>query len=137
MRKQLLIGAGMIAATALLIFAGSARAEPPKMDDGVVSLPFKFVVCENKSDLQAIVDAARKGDVEEKFRELNAKFDDKGYSVCGFEAPQAIVFGDSEDVGELITASGERSHGWISHVGNARIEFWLLWSEKVEKGDPV
>lgn len=130
MRKQLLIGAGMCFVAVALIFAGSARAEPPEAM-AYVQLPVPVIACDSKEEMGTVVQAVKDGNLKEKLVELMAIKDDHGESVCIYSQIGPIVFGYSEHIGRLIV--GEQTlDTWVSNVGNRHAGFYILYAEVVK-----
>lgn len=126
MRTQLLIGAGMCLATVALIFAGSARAEPPP-NGMLVSFHHPMIVCEKAEYLKDLIEAQRTSETAfgAKAKELIA---DK--HQCDAAQVNNVVVGESEDVGSVKWGDAEE-HLWIVHIGDAKTERWTLYEEAV------
>jgi hypothetical protein len=140
--NKYLIGGAMIAATLAIIYAGSARAEPPNMGSGAVMLIHPFPMCLTHDAAMEVVKAARKGDGMTKLTELNKQVNETGMPQCSFGIPPGpIVFGDSEDEGDMEGKNGTggdaKIHVWLSHVGNIKFDFFLLYVEKVADETPT
>lgn len=131
MRKQLAMGGCMLAVTALIVWAGEARAQPPEaMTYAAISTP--IIACDTHDQVVEIVKAIEDGNLKEKLTELAAIKDDKGESACIYSPLPTVVFEDSEHIGRIEDHNGAID-AWISHVGNSKKEFYLLWGEEVEE----
>ena len=100
---KLMIGLGMIGATAVLVLVGSARAEgyrgpPPKGWEG--GFRFPYIICDTKNQIRAISEAGAKsnGALQRKFDELSQVKDDKDAPTCVVGPIKDVVVGESEDV---------------------------------------
>jgi len=121
----------MVAATALIVWAGSARAQPPEaMTYAAISTP--IIACDTHDQVAEIVQAIKDGNLKEKLTELAAIRDDKGEPACIYSPLATVVFGDSEHVGR-IEDHDRGIDAWICRVGNSNREFYLLWGEEVEE----
>jgi hypothetical protein len=116
MRKQLAMGGCILAATALIVWAGSARAQPPEaMTYVAISTP--IIACDTHDQVAEIVRAVKDNNVKEKLTELAAIRDDQGEPACIYSPLATVVFGNSEHVGR-IEDHDRTIDAWISHVGN-------------------
>jgi hypothetical protein len=138
---KLVIGLGMIGATALVILAGSARAEgyrgpPPKGWEG--GFRFPYIVCDTRDQIRAISEAGAKsnGDLQKKFDELNRVKDDKDEPTCVVGPIQNVVIGESEDVGFSNDSAGVMVKAWAVHFGNGAGQWWMLYAERSEEASP-
>jgi hypothetical protein len=131
MRTQLPIGGCLIAATALIIWTGSARAQPPDAMT-YMAIDNPIIACDTRDQMAEIVQAMKDRKVKEKLTELAAVRDDKGEPVCVYSPLSAVIFGDSEHIGR-IEDRDRAIDAWISHVGNPNREFYVLWGEEVEE----
>lgn len=131
MRKQLAMGGCMLATTALIVWAGLARAQPPEaMTYAAISTP--IIACDTRDQVAEIVQAIKDGNLKEKLTELAAIKDDKGEAECIYSPIPTVVFENSEHIGR-IEDHDRAIDTWISHVGNSKREFYLLWGEEVEE----
>ena len=120
MRTQLLIGAGMIAATAMLVWVGSARADPPP-SGMMVSFARPMIVCDKAEYLK---------DVSEEAFGAKAKELISDKHLCVAAQVSNMVVGESEDIGNVKWGDQEE-HLWITHIGDAHAEHWALYEELV------
>ena len=81
MRTQLPIGGCLIAATALIIWTGSARAQPPDAMT-YMAIDSPIIACDTHDQMAEIVQAMKDRKLKEKLTELAALRDDKGEPVC-------------------------------------------------------
>jgi hypothetical protein len=126
MHTQLLIGAGMLAATAMLVWVGSARADPPP-SGMMVSFAHPMIVCDKAEYLKDLVAAQR---VSEDAFGAKAKELISDKHVCVAAQVSNMVVGESEDVGNVKWGDQEE-HLWITHIGDAKAEHWALYEELV------
>lgn len=133
MRKQLLIGATMIAATALIVLAGSARAEeylqpPPEGWSG--SFRSQFVVCDTKDQISEIakLGEATYAPMHDKLTELYQKANGKGEHTCILAPITNMVVGENEDLGFIVDSAGVKSKAWAVHIGNPEGDWWMLYA---------
>lgn len=116
----------MIGATALLVWAGSARANPPP-EGMLVSFAHPLIMCDKAEQLKDLVAAQRTS--EEAFG-AKAKELIADTKVCTPAQIINVVVGDSEDVGNLKWGDIEE-HVWIIHFGDSKSEHWALYEELV------
>jgi hypothetical protein len=124
MRKLYLAGAGLVA----LAFSGSlAQAEPPR---SMVYYEPKtpFIVCNSRDEIKQVLDAVRAHQLQQKLAEFAKTTGSKHEPACVFSDIGPVVFGASEHVGVLFD-SEKAINMWVSHVGNHRGEFYILWGE--------
>jgi hypothetical protein len=124
----------MIAAAALLSLSGMAKADPP--DAGsyrAISIP--IIACDTRAQMDEVVQSVKDGKLLVKLQEMNAIRDDHNEPVCIYSPLGSVAFGESVHLGQI--QDHERTiNAWISHVGNQRADFYVLWGEEV-KTDPV
>lgn len=120
----------MVAATLALVWAGSARADPPT-DGSLVSFAHPLIVCDKADYLKDLIAAQRKSKdaFDAKSKELIA---DK--KQCFAANVSNVVVGESEDAGTAKWGN-LTEHLWITHVGDAKGEHWLLYEENVVKNE--
>lgn len=131
--KQLLIGTAMVAATALVVFAGSARADVPAAGT-TMSFP-PSIVCDTKQQIADIAKASAESKGQkfiDKFKEYQALKDAKNEPTCAYQPLQGITLGENVDLGTIYTQSGAAIHGYAVHFGTSQAEGWLLFAEKIE-----
>ncbi len=128
MKRQLLIGGAMCAATLLIVLCGSARAGPPP-EGWTGSFQYPMVVCHVKDDLKSLIAAHKESD---------KAFDTKVISLMRGDNPKCqlaqvsnMIVGDSEDVGEMMW-DGKKEHAWIVHFGDMRADHYGFYEEPVE-----
>lgn len=134
MRTQLLVGGAMIAATALLAWAGMAKADPPEKGEYRV-LQSPIIACDTKAQIQEVVEAVKGGTLQAKLGEMTAIRDDHNEPVCIYSQLPPVAFGESEHIGQ-IKDHDRIIDAWIVQVGNSHTEFYILWGEEI-KSDPV
>lgn len=130
MRNQLLVASGMCFAATAIIFAGSARAEPPAAMTYMTQTP-ALIGCDTRSQVDEVIAAVKAGTMKEKLLELHATVNAQGEPVCMYGHAASVVFGESEHIGQL----NDHDHTinvWVSHVGNHNTDFYLLWAEEVK-----
>jgi hypothetical protein len=129
MRKQLAMGGCILAATALIVWAGSVRAQPPEsMTYAPIFTP--IIACDTHDQVGEIVQAIKDGNLQEKLTELAAIGDDKREPARIYSPLATVVFGNSEHIGR-IEDHDRTIDAWISHVGNPNRDFYVLWGEEV------
>lgn len=120
----------MCVAVVGLIFAGSARAEPPA-SMAFVQLPVPVIACDTKDEMGTIVQAVKNGTLKETLAQFGKVTDDHGEPVCIYSKLGPVVFGDSEHIGKLRV--GEQTiDTWVSNVGNRVAGFYILYGEIVK-----
>lgn len=134
MRTQLLVGGAMCFATVALIFAGSARADPPEKG-AYQALSTPIIACDTKDEMKDVVEAIKVGKLKEKLAELVEVKDNHNEPVCIYSQLSPVAFGESEHLGQ-IKDHDRIIDAWIAHVGNRNTDFYVLWGEEV-KSDPV
>ena len=128
MRKLLPVG-GVAALTCALMTMGSnfARAEPPE-SMGYYEPKTPFIVCNTHDEILQIVNSVKANRLRETLVEFSKQTDAKHEPACVYGPIGPVVFGASEHVGVVI--DNERALDvWVSHVGNLRGQFYLLWGE--------
>ena len=131
MRARLSMGGRMVAAAALFVWAGLARAQPPEaMTYTAISSP--IIACDTHDQIVQVVQAIKDEKLREKLTELAAITDDRGEPACVYSPLSTVVFRGSEHVGR-IKDHDRTIDAWISHVGNSNTEFYLLWGEEVQE----
>lgn len=101
-----------------------------------------YPMCRTRDEAMQVVEAARKGAGMIKDAELNKQVNDAGMPLCSVGIPpELIVFGESEDEGEMegLNARGgpAKIHVQLSHVGNIKFNFFLLYVEKIAHETPT
>ena len=129
MRKYL-TPIGMILGTAALVWAGSARAEPPASMTYMTQTP-ALIACDTRPRMDEVITAIKAGKVKEKLEELSKVTDDKGEPVCVYGNLSSVVFGLSEHIGE-IQDRDRLVDVWVANVGNRNAAFFVLWGEVVD-----
>jgi len=125
------MGGRMVAATALFVWAASARAQPPEATTYTAILD-PIIACDTHDQISQVVQAIKDSRLKDKLTELAAIEDDTGEPACIYSPLSEVVFGDSEHIGR-IEDQDRTIDAWISHVGNRNMEFYVLWGEEVEK----
>lgn len=127
MRTQLVIGGLMIASTVALVWAGSARADPPP-NGMMVSFHLPMIVCEKADYLKALIAAQRTSETAfgAKAKELLAG----EKHPCDAGQVSNVVVGESEDAGTVKWGDAEE-HLWIVHFGDVKAEHWALYEEAI------
>lgn len=126
MHKQLMVGGAMCVATVVLIFAGSARAEPPR-NGTMVSFHRPMIVCEKADYLKDLI-AAQKTSSDafgEKAKEL---ISDK--HLCTAAQITNVIVGETEDVGN-VTWGETQEHLWIVNIIGADFQKAALYEEAI------
>jgi hypothetical protein len=133
--KVLLLATGMVAATGLIILAGSARADPPP--DGWTG-SYKItgtdrlapiIVCNKADDVRDIYQAGKEGG----FQKAGAKavaFRENG-GECQVATLERITVVHSDDLG-AIDHEGDRSHVWMVEIKTSNGERFVYY-EVAEK----
>jgi hypothetical protein len=129
MRKYL-TPIGMMVGAAALIWAGSARAEPPASMTYLAETP-ALIACDTRPQMDEVIAAIKDGKVKEKLVEMQHTVDAKGEPVCVYGNLASVVFGLSEHVGE-IQDRDRLVDVWVANVGNRNAAFFVLWGEVVD-----
>ena len=129
MRKYL-TPIGIMLGAAALVWAGSARAEPPASMTYMAETP-ALIACDTRPQMDEVIAAIKEGKVEEKLEALSKITDEHGEPVCVYGNLASVVFGESEHVGEI------QDHDrvvdvWVANVGNRNAAFVVLWAEVVD-----
>jgi hypothetical protein len=129
MRKYL-TPIGMILGTAALVWAGSARAEPPASMTYMTETP-ALIACDTRPQIDEIIAAIKAGKVKEKLAEMQNIVDEHGEPVCVYGKLPSVVFGESEHIGQ-IEDHDRLVDVWVANVGNHNAAFYVLWGEVVD-----
>jgi hypothetical protein len=128
--RKILIG-GLIAVSVALVVYSRAQAAP--LDEGsYLQLSRPIVACNERKQMDDIVQAIKDGKLQEKLTELQTVVDKDGEPVCIYSPMGPLVFGASEHIGQ-IKDHDRTVDTWISHVGNQKAEFYVLWGEVVKE----
>jgi len=105
-----------------------ARADPPE-SLGYYEPKTPFIVCNTREQIMQVVNSVK----ENRLRETLAGFSKqigatKHEPACAYGEIGPVVFGASEHVGVVID-NEKALNVWVSHVGNLRGQFYLLWGE--------
>jgi len=135
MRKLLPVG-GVAALTCALMAMGSnfARAEPPE-SMGYYEPKTPFIVCNTHEEIMQIVNSVKANKLRETLVEFSKQTGAKHEPACVYGDIGPVVFGASEHVG-VVVDNDKALNVWVSHVGNLRGQFFLLWGE-ANKGTAV
>jgi len=87
-----------------------------------------FVICDTRDQIMQVLDAVRAHKLQDKLDEFVKAAGRKNGPACLYSDIGPIVFGASEHVGVLFD-NDRAINLWVSHVGNRRGEFYLLWGE--------
>ena len=87
-----------------------------------------FIICDTRDQIMQVLDAVRAHKVEEKLAEFAKMAGPNHEPACLYSAIGPVLFGASEHVG-VIFDNEKAIDMWVSHVGNRRGEFYLLWGE--------
>jgi hypothetical protein len=120
---------GVVALVCGFVAIGSnvARAEPP---DSLAYYEPKtpFVACDTREEIMQVVDSVKANKLRETLATFSKQIDANHEAACVYGDIGPVVFGASEHVGVLI--DNERAlNVWVSHVGNLRGQFYVLWGE--------
>ncbi len=107
-----------------------AFADPPV---GPVFLQRPVIACDTHSQITALLDAVKNGNLPEKLDELHHQLDADGEPVCIFSPLGTINFGKSESMGTIID-HGNSVNFWIVEVSNIKSNFYIIWGN-VNKED--
>jgi len=127
MLKLNLASAGTLACAFAALGLGLARAEPPR-SMAYYEPKAPFVICNTHDQIMQVLDAVRAHKLNEKLAEFTKTADVQHDPVCIYGEIGPVLFGASEHVGVLFD-SDRAINMWVSHVGNRRGEFYLLWGE--------
>jgi hypothetical protein len=111
----------------MTIGSNFARAEPPE------SLAYyepktPFVACDTREQIMQIVNSVKTNKLRETLAAFSKQNDAHREPACVYGDIGPVVFGASEHVGVVI--DNERAlNVWVSHVGNRRGQFYVLWGE--------
>jgi hypothetical protein len=134
--SQVLLRRVVAALTCALMTIGSniARAEPPE-SMGYYEPKTPFIVCNTHDEILQIVNSVKANRLRETLVEFSKQTDAKHEPACVYGPIGPVVFGASEHVGVVID-NDRALNVWVSHVGNLRGQFYLLWGE-ASKGTAV
>lgn len=118
MKNQLLIGAGMIAATALIVFAGSARSQEVGMPVDMTGF-----LCDTKEGMETMVERMRP-DMDWD----TAKEQAKG-TTCAYDQKAGIIMSNDE---QYATKRGE-----VFTIIGVAVEGKMLYTWILVKTDPA
>jgi hypothetical protein len=118
----------------MTIGVNEARAEPPELMAYYQSKT-PFIVCNTREEIMQVVNSVKTNKLEETMAAFSKQADANHEPACVYGDIGAIVFGASEHVG-LVVDSERAINVWVSHVGNRRGDFYLLWGE-IGKDTPV
>lgn len=121
----------MIAATAIIVWAGSARADPPQAG-AYQALSTPVIACDTKDQMKQVIEAIKDGKLKEKMAELIEIKDEHNEPVCIYSMLEPVAFGESEHIGQ-IRDHDKTIDAWVVHVGNERTDFYVLWGELVKE----
>ena len=127
MHKLHLVGASILTCAVATLGSSLARAEPPQ---SMVYYEPKtpFIICDTRDEITQVLDSVRAHKLSEKLAEFAKTTGPKHEPVCAYSDVGPLVFGASEHVGVLFDS--ERAiNMWVSHVGNLRGQFYVLWGE--------
>jgi len=111
----------------MTIGSNIARAEPPE-SMGYYEPKTPFIVCNTREQIMRIVNSVKANKLRETLVDFSKQIDAKQEPACVYGAIGPVVFGASEHVGVVV--DNERAlNVWVSHVGNLRGQFYLLWGE--------
>jgi hypothetical protein len=130
--RNYLIGTAMVAGTALLVLAGSARAAVPT--PGTMAYLPSAILCDTLDQVKAIVKVATdsKGkDTINKYLEFQEQKDAKGEPACNGQPVMGHV-ADVVDLGLSFGLNGIPVHAWAIHIVNPSAEAYALFGEAVE-----
>jgi hypothetical protein len=127
MHKRHLVGASILACAFATLGSNLACAEPPQ-SMAYYEPKTPFIICDTRDEITQVLEAVRAHKLSQKLAEFAKTTGPKHEPVCAYSNVGPLVFGASEHVGVLFDS--ERAiNMWISHVGNRRGDFYLLWGE--------
>lgn len=124
------IGLVMVAATAAIVAAGSARADvPPKSWYGAFPVP--VIACDTEEEIAAIAKARDNGHdaMVEKFKELAATLGKGNAPACAYGNVGMVAAGENVPLPDSKDANEAPVSLWALHVGNSDVDFWILYGE--------
>ena len=127
MRNLPLGGVVALMCGSMTVGSNFARAEPP---DALAYYEPKtpFIACDTREEIMQIVDSVKANKLKETLAAFSKQTDGNREPACVYGDIGAVVFGASEHVGVVI--DNERAlNVWVSHVGNLRGQFYVLWGE--------
>jgi hypothetical protein len=127
MRNLPLGGVAALVCGFVTIGANIARADPP---DSLAYYEPKtpFIACDTREEIMQIVDSVKANKLKETLAAFSKQTEGNREPACVYGDIGAVVFGASEHVGVVI--DNERAlNVWVSHVGNLRGQFYVLWGE--------
>ena len=127
MRNLPLGGVAALVFGFMTIGANVARADPP---DTLAYYEPKtpFIACDTREEIMQIVDSVKANKLKETLAAFSKQTEGNREPACVYGDIGAVVFGASEHVGVVI--DNERAlNVWVSHVGNLRGQFYVLWGE--------
>lgn len=123
MRKLQLAGAVL----AFAFGTNVARAEPPQ-SMAYFEPKTPFIACDTRGQIMQVLEAVRSHRLSEKLAEFAKAPGPNHEPACVYSVLGPVLFGASEHVG-VVFDSERAINMWVSHVGNLKGEFYLLWGE--------
>ena len=117
-----------LAFASVAIGSNFARAEPPETM-AYYEPQTPFIVCNTRAQIMQIVNSVKANKLRETLADFSKQIDATNHEpACAYGEIGPVVFGASEHVGVVV--DNERAlNVWVSHVGNLRGQFYLLWGE--------
>lgn len=136
MRNQIVIGISMITATVVLIFAGSARAEPAKVGDTFSGDAF---MCDQESEVRTLYDAAQDktgNALTMAYLKLNAARNEKGEPVCVYGTGRNITVTKVEHLGVAYGNTGVKFDTWLVDIKAKEVTGSMFYGELIKETAP-
>ena len=133
MRKQLVIGGLMVAATLAIVFAGNARADVsfhPAPAVGDVVSTYQEPYCDTADEVKAIAVAGHDSfdSLRAKFQELAAAKNEIGTSKCGVAPSDKVKILSIEGTGIVTASDGKKYQTYAVHFESTTVavSYWML-----------
>lgn len=131
MVKNILAGLLMIALVLALMWASNARAAP------VVGQPFSTpnaILCDEKSQIEDLIAGSKEANgagLIPRYLKWKATQDAAGEPTCNIQPLQNALVKSVEDIGETLSPSGEKLHGYVVEItGTDDVSGWVLFGVK-------
>lgn len=131
MLRKILLGGAMVIGTIALVYAGSARAAP------TVGQPFSTpnaILCDDKSQIEDLIAGSKEGNgagLIPRYLKWKATQDAAGEPTCNIQPLQNAIVKSVEDIGETLSPSGEKLHGYVVEItGTDDVSGWVLFGVK-------
>jgi hypothetical protein len=132
--RSYLIGIGMVGATALLVLAGSAKAEPSKVGEAFVGNGF---LCDTEAQVKTLFDAAQDptgAKLTDAYLKLNDEKNADGFPACVYGDGTGVTVLKVENLGHAWGNTGLAFNAWmVSIVGSHDIHGVIMYGEMIRE----